>query len=188
MKVVTVTGYKPYELGIFQDSHPAVHFIKKALKKQIVQLVEGGLEWILISGQPGVELWCAEVVFELQEQYPVLQLGVITAILNHHERWKDEQKESYEMILAQADYVDTLSKRPYEGPWQFRNLNEWLIDKSDALLVIYDEEKQGTPQYLLNVARRAQEHEQYEIIMITPFDIQMIAEDEQMSNPDYWTQ
>ena len=31
-----------------------------------------GLEWVIISGQLGTELWSAEVVFEIQEEYTQL--------------------------------------------------------------------------------------------------------------------
>lgn len=54
-------------------------YIKRAIKKQLLSLLDEGLEWVLISGQLGTELWAAEVVYELQEEgFEHLQLGVIT--------------------------------------------------------------------------------------------------------------
>lgn len=64
MKVIAVTGYKPFELGIFKNDHPGVECIKKALRRKLTAFVEGGLEWVIISGQLGVELWTAEVVLK----------------------------------------------------------------------------------------------------------------------------
>ena len=88
---------------------PAVAYIKKAIKNQLISLLEEGLEWVIISGQLGTELWAAEVVFELQlEDYPELQLGVITPFLNQEETWKEQNKEWYESILAQADFIDSV--------------------------------------------------------------------------------
>lgn len=40
------------------------------IKKKLIDLIEDGLEWVLISGQLGVELWAAEVVIDLKNQYP----------------------------------------------------------------------------------------------------------------------
>ncbi len=78
MKVVAVTGYKPFELGIFKKDHPGVDCIKKAPHRKLTAFVEDGLEWVIISGQLGVELWVAEVVFEIQVEYPDLKLAVFT--------------------------------------------------------------------------------------------------------------
>ena len=52
--------------------------IKKALHRKLTNFVEDGLEWVIISGQLGVELWVAEVVFEMQVEYPDLKLAVFT--------------------------------------------------------------------------------------------------------------
>ena len=64
MKVIAVTGYKPFELGIFKNDRPGVECIKKALHRKLTNFVEDGLEWVIISGQLGVELWVAEVVLK----------------------------------------------------------------------------------------------------------------------------
>lgn len=51
MKVLAVTGYKPFELGIFKHDDKALFYIKKALENRMIALLEEGLEWVLISGQ-----------------------------------------------------------------------------------------------------------------------------------------
>ncbi|MEC3078540.1 SLOG family protein, partial [Bacillus tropicus] len=48
MKVIAVTGYKPFELGIFKNDHPGVECIKKALHRKLTNFVEDGLEWVII--------------------------------------------------------------------------------------------------------------------------------------------
>jgi len=142
-KVVHVTGYKAYELGIFDSKHEGIPYIKKAIKNHLLTLLDEDLEWVIITGQPGVELWAAEVVLELQEEYPNLKLGVLLPYLNQEEKWKEPVVEQYEEVLMQADFVEAISKKPYEGPWQLRLKNQFLISKSDAMLILYDEEKDG---------------------------------------------
>lgn len=183
---MTVTGYKPQEIGIFQDDHPGIGYIKKALKKSILSKAEEGLEWVLISGQPGVELWAAEVIFEIQEQIPDLKLAVIPPFLNQEERWKDALKEEYQMIIASADFFDVLTKKNYENPGQFKLKNKFFIDKSDGLLIFYNEDQPGVSKYLLDAAKEESKKSGYYIEYITPFDIEMIIEEEQMNDPDYW--
>lgn len=180
-KVAIISGYKPYEIGIFKNDDPAVQFIKLAIKNQLISLLEEGLEWVIISGQLGTELWGAEVVFDLQlDGYHDLQLAVITPFLNQEESWNEGNKEWYESILAQADFIDSVSRKPYEKPWQFRLKNQFLIEKSDVLLLFYDTEKEGSPKYLYEEAKRVQEKKNYQIRYINFDDLQVLVEEEQM--------
>ncbi|UII54586.1 DUF1273 domain-containing protein [Cytobacillus spongiae] len=180
-KTIVVSGYKPYEIGVFDQKNPGIHYIKQALKKQFIQLLDEGLEWVIISGQLGVELWAAEVVFDLQlEGYESLQLAVITPFLNQEEKWKDVHKEWYESVLAGADYIDSITKKPYENPNQFRLKNQFFVEKSDGLLLLFDPEKDGSPKYLYETAKRYQEHISYDIRLITFYDLQLIVEEEQL--------
>lgn len=182
MKVVAVTGYKPFEIGIFSNDHPGVEYIKKAIHKRLLAFVEEGVEWVIISGQLGVELWAAEVVFDLQMEYPDLKLGVFTPFLEQEENWNETNKEYYEFILSQADHVDSITKRKYESPEQFRLKTQFFIEKSDVLLALYDEEKPGSPKYMAEAAKKKAELENYHRSFILFSDLQDIIEEEQWQN------
>lgn len=185
INVLAISGYKPFELGIFKKDHPSAAFIKAAIKKALLPKVEEGLEWVLISGQLGVELWAAETVFELQVDYPELKLAVITPFLNQEASWNEHNKEWYESVLMQADFVDSVTKKGYEKPWQFRLKNQFFLDKSDGLLLLYDQEKEGSPKYLYELAVKYQEGHDYLIELITFYDLQMIVEEEQLKQTEY---
>ena len=94
VKIATISGYKPYELGIFKQDHPAIPYIKRAIKEQLIVLLDEGLKWVIISGQLGTELWAAEVVYELreQEEYNHLQLAVITPFLEQESKWNEQNQ------------------------------------------------------------------------------------------------
>jgi uncharacterized phage-like protein YoqJ len=179
-KVACLTGYKSFELGIFKQDDKAIYYIKQALKKELLSLLDEDLEWVTISGQLGVELWGAEVVFELQEEYPDLKLAVLTPFLNQEENWNENNKEYYEMILAQADFVDSVSKEPYKSPQQFKNRNHLFLNKSQYLVILYDEEKEGSPKYFYQDARKYQDHNpHFQIRGISFNDLQWVVEEEQ---------
>ncbi|MBM6619295.1 SLOG family protein [Bacillus suaedaesalsae] len=182
MKVLAITGYKSFELGIFQQDHLGITYIKKAIRKRLVPLIEEGLEWIIISGQMGTELWAAEEVFELQLQYPHIQLAVLTPYLEQQSKWNDNNKEMYELILEQADFVDSITKRPYENPVQLKLKNQYIVQKSDALLVFYDQEKEGSPLFMVQEAQKKIEQGNYDIIYINSYDIEDIVNEEQFNN------
>lgn len=179
MKVAVISGYKPFEIGIFKKDDQAVHYIKRAIRKQLEEMLDKGLEWVLISGQLGTELWAAELVYEMQlEQYPHLKLGVITAFIDQEEGWKDENKEWYEEILMQADFVDSVSKKKYENPNQLRVKNAFLIQKSDAMILFYDNEKTGSPKYLYELVKQYQSNNEYEMRLINFSDLQELVEED----------
>ncbi|WNB93958.1 DUF1273 domain-containing protein [Bacillus sp. NEB1478] len=180
MHTLLVSGYKAHELGIFSESHEGVYYIKKALQQRIRTLIDEGLEWVIISGQPGVELWAAEVVFDLQAEFPDLKLAVLTPFLDQETRWKENVQEKYQEILLNADFVDSVSRKPYENPQQLRVKNQFLVQKSDAILLLYDEEKDGSPKYYLQAAMSKQEmDDSYKIYFITPYDLDIIVQEEQ---------
>jgi uncharacterized phage-like protein YoqJ len=185
IKVLAISGYKPFELGIFKNDHPAVLFIKAALKKELFPMMEAGLEWVLISGQLGVELWAAEVVFELKSEFPDVKLAVITPFLDQEASWSETNSEWYKSILAQADFIDSVTKKGYEKPWQFRLKNQFFIEKSDALLLLYDQEKEGSPKYIYEMAVQYQNKHSYPIQLVTFYDLQVIVEEEELKRLDF---
>lgn len=177
MKILVVSGYKSSELGIFDEKNEGIQYVKKAIKKQLINYIEFGLEWILISGQLGVEIWTAEIVFELQFEYPNLKLGVFTPYLSQEENWNELNKEKYKKIIELATHVDSVTRKKYEAPYQLSLKNQFLVNKSDGILLVYDEEKEGTPKYILNEARKKKENHDYKIDFIQFQDLQDIVEE-----------
>ncbi|MFZ3590937.1 DUF1273 domain-containing protein [Bacillus sp. DJP31] len=186
MKVLAITGYKAFELGIFKQDHKGITYIKKAIKKRLVPMIEDGLEWVIISGQLGTELWAAEVIFELQLDYSELRLAVLTPHLDQEAKWNDTNKEQYEFILSQADFVESITKRPYDNPRQLKVKNQYIVKKSDALMAFYDDEKKGSPFFMVQEAQKKIEHGNYHIFYITPYDIEDIINEEEYNESSNW--
>ncbi|RZI02227.1 SLOG family protein, partial [Staphylococcus condimenti] len=57
VKTAYITGYKSYELNIFKENAQEIKYLKAFIKNKIKSLVEEGLEWVLIQGQLGTEMW-----------------------------------------------------------------------------------------------------------------------------------
>ncbi|BBH22224.1 UPF0398 protein [Paenibacillus baekrokdamisoli] len=184
MKRILITGYKATELGIYSMKHPGIDMIKKAIRKQLIPWIEEGLSWVIVSGQWGVELWAAEVAIELKASYPDLRLAVITPFLEQEEKWNDQKKEIYNGILTNADYVNSVTKKKYDGPWQFKEKDRFLLQNSDGLLLMYDEEQDGSPKYIKELALKHALVVDYPIFTITGEDLQHLAEDEQFNQFD----
>jgi uncharacterized phage-like protein YoqJ len=134
---------------------------------------------VIVSGQLGVELWAAEIVLELKLEFPELQLAVITPFLEQEKNWNEQKQEHYHSVLEAADFVSSVTKREYEGPWQFKARNQFLLDHTDGMLIIYDEENPGTPKFIMEEAAARVENEGYELMTITSHDLQVVVEEEQ---------
>lgn len=188
LKRILITGYKASELGIFSLKHPGISIIKKAIQKRLTPLIEEGLEWVVVSGGWGVELWAAEAVLDLRAStYPELKLAVITPFLEQEEKWSDDKKNSYTSVITRANYVNSITKTKYEGPWQFKERDKFLLRNSDGILLVYDEDTEGSPKFMkLQAAQIAAQHD-YPIITINAGDLQNVAEDEQhVEHGDQW--
>lgn len=181
MKTIYITGYRAYELGIFNDTHPGIAIIKKALYNQLYTLCDDGLEWVVISGQYGVELWAAETVFELKESFPSLKLSIITPFLEQEKNWNEQKRAKYAEIVRQADFVTSTIKRPYEAPWQFIEKDKFIINNTDGMLLVYDEDQVGSPQYVLRLVEQIIDEQPYELLRITAYDLQLVMEEIQQS-------
>lgn len=178
MKSLYITGYRPHELGIFNDKHPGVAIIKTALKNQLRLFLDDGLEWVIISGQQGVETWAAQVVLDLKEEYPELKYSIIMPFLEQEKNWNEHKQATYMHIVSNADFTTSVTKRPYEAPWQFIEKDKFIIDNTDATLLVYDEENEGSPKYVHRLVQKYQDiHEDYELFIINAYDLQMVAED-----------
>ncbi|WP_339229017.1 DUF1273 domain-containing protein [Oceanobacillus sp. FSL K6-2867] len=183
MKILTVTGYKPMELNIFKENDPRITFIKAAIEKRLIGFIEEGLEWVLISGQMGVELWTADVVLDLKEMYDI-NIGVFPPFENQDNRWPDPIKEKYQELIMIADFYKPIYLGDYKGPYQFKAKNMWFVDKSDGCLLLMDEEYPGSNRFFYEAAKNA--NKDYQVFTITPADLDDAVEEMRMSDPNYW--
>lgn len=180
MKRLVVSGCKPMEINIFNEADERIEYIKSALKKRIIGFIEEGLEWVIISGQMGVEIWTAEVVLDLKEEYDI-KIGMFPPFENQHRRWPEPLQEKYENLTFTVDFHQPIYKGDYKGPYQFKAKDKWLIEKTDGSLLLMDEEYPGSTGYFYEAAKEA---ENYPIYFITPFDLQEIVEEIQMTDPE----
>ncbi len=142
-----VTGYKSFELNIFKYDAPEVYYLKAFIRHKLLQYIDEGLEWVLIQGQLGIELWTAEVVIDLRVEYPDLKLGIITPFYGHTSKWNEQNQMKYNKIAQETDFMESVHHTEYEGPYQFKQTDQFILDHTDMTILIYDEEQEGSPKF-----------------------------------------
>ncbi|MBC8079069.1 MAG: DUF1273 domain-containing protein [Gorillibacterium sp.] len=185
MKNILVTGYRAHELGIYNEKHKGIEYIRKAIAARLLPLVDDGLEWVITPGQYGVDLWACEAAFELKKQYPHLKVSILSAYSNPEEKWKEDKQNYYRQIKDRVDYYGSVSKEPYNGVWQLRARDDLLFKKTDGILLFYDEEAgEASPKFYKERALKLQQQKGYQILMIHPEDVQSIADEEHLGAYD----
>lgn len=172
IKRLYISGYQGFEMGIFNQKDPWVTVIKHALKRELKNYLENGLEWVMTGGTLGCEIWAGQVALELKEEYPELKLALIFPFEEFGSKWNENNQLLLTELKTKADFVDSVSHHPYQNPVQFRNHTEFLLNHTEGSLLIYDPEFPGKTKYLLASIERFQEKNPYELQMISMDDLE----------------
>lgn len=172
MKRIYLTGYRSFELGVFQENDPKIKVIKEVLKNRLIEYVETGLEWVLFGGNLGAELWASQVVQELQKDYAELHYSVIFPFEEFGSNWNETNQQSLSIMKNSADYVNATSHAPYQNPSQLKNHTQFMLTHTEGCLLLYDQEFEGKTQYFFRDALKFQESNEYAIDFITMDDLQ----------------
>ena len=170
MKSILVSGYRSYELNIYNQTDPKYLYLKEFIKDRLIRYIENGTEWFVITGQMGIELWAGEVVLELKEEYPEVNLAVLLPFTGFGENWNETNKTMFEQVITQADYVNYTSNKAYESPAQLKGNQVFSVRNTDGAFIIYDtmvgESADGKPKYLYELILQYQENVPYEMNVV----------------------
>jgi uncharacterized phage-like protein YoqJ len=184
-----VSGYRSYELNIFDQTDPKYLYLKEFIKSQLKQYIENGVEWFIITGQLGIELWTGEIVLELQEEYPEIHLAVILPFTSFGENWNETNQALLERVIHQADYVNYSSNKDYESPKQLNANQVFTIRNTDGAFLIYDtmmeESANGSPKYVYDLIEKYQEKSTYELNLVGFEEIEFFIHEYNMFNEGF---
>ena len=179
MNRIWVTGYRSFELNVFNDQDPKIKVIKYALKNYLIDKFENEeIDWIITGANLGVEQWCAEVMTELREEYSV-RFSVLIPYTNFADRWNENNQAKFLNIKNEADFFASTSNSPYSSPMQLKNYQNFIMDHTDQALMIYDPEHPGKPKYDYQLIKNKQEVKDYPLDLIDFYDLQDSAEEYQ---------
>ncbi|MFC3418219.1 SLOG family protein [Salinicoccus hispanicus] len=164
-----ITGYRPYELGIFKDAQPEVDVLKDFMREKVRAYAETGTEWFIIQGYTGIEFYAAEALIALRDEYG-FKFCVLKPFHKFDDRYKEEDQAKLQRILDESDFHRFIYDREYESPKMFRIISQFLIEHSDQALVVYDEEVPSKTRFIYD--------QMLEFQMDNPYNIERIQFDE----------
>ena len=139
---VAFTGYRPDKLPFFGEDDPLFADLLSRIREQIIKLIKDGAQNFISGMALGCDTYCAEIVLELQKQYPNITLTAAIPCADQASRWSKAQQEHYYELLEKCNDRTVLAEHYFKGCMQKRN--RYLVDNCDVLLAVYDGKSGGT--------------------------------------------
>lgn len=132
------TGHRPQSLRRSEDD------IRVDLENSILAAVREGCRTFISGMACGVDIWAAEIVVRMKEQFPDLHLHLIAAIpyAGFDERWPEDWRERYRALLGLAEYVKVVE--PFCSRAAYQKRNEWMVNHSARVIAVYNGQSGGT--------------------------------------------
>lgn len=167
LKICALTGHRPKGFPWNyrdKDCKEQKEYLN-TLEDTIIELIEkDGFNYFISGGAIGADQDFAEIVIMLKKRYPHIQLEIAVPCPNQDIKWNSSDKERYKQILNNADFVNILATS--YSPICMQKRNEYMVDKSDFVIVIWNGEPTGGTYNTLNYLQRV--NKPYIIINLTP--------------------
>ena len=168
MKRLWTTGYRAYELGVFDEKNPKVAVIKDVLQKQLRYQLDSTSE----------ERWSIESALTIKVDYPQLKIALMEPYADFAARWNENNQARLAAIKAQVDFAGQVSEKKYESPEQLRAYQNFMLHYTDGALLIYDPENEGKTVWDWRAINRYREQNaDYSMRMIDFDELQEAAEE-----------
>ena len=147
------TGHRPHKLlWKYNEADSRCVALKAVLMEQITKLAEAGITDFYSGGADGTDCWAALIVLKLREKNSALKLRLILPHEGQADRWSGSAQKRYHSISDQADSVDYVSRKYYDGCMLDRNRR--LVDAAGLLLAVYNGERRGGTAATVRYARK----------------------------------
>ena len=144
MKICCLTGHRPKGFPWDYADKDCIDHKRylTLLREKVVGLISEGYSHFISGGALGADSDFAEIVIDLrQSAYPDITLEIAVPCPNQDLKWHAEDKRRYKKICKAADSVNVISKKYTNFCMQKRN--EYMVDHSDFVIVVWNGEKQG---------------------------------------------
>ena len=179
MERIWLTGYRSYELNVFNDTDPKVAIIKETLRQRLKLLLESHTDefWLITGPQMGAEQWGIEVAAELKADYSQLKIAMMMPFAEFGKQWNEQNQLNLANAKAKTDFCRSVSNLPYQSPQQLKNYQQFMLTHTDRALLIYDDEHPGKTKYDYQAIRNFQSDNDYDLQVIDFAELQEMAEE-----------
>lgn len=91
--------------------------------------------------------------------------------------WKEDKQLTFNVLRTKVDFSANTSSEPYKAPQQLKNWQQFMLEHTDQMMLIYDPEFEGKTKYDYNMAKKYQKKQNYPIITVDMDQLQTSAND-----------
>lgn len=150
------TGHRPNSFSFgYNESSPDFLELKNRIRNTIIQVCNAGCRTFYCGMAEGVDLWCGELVLEMQNQFePPLEICAVVPFLSQPKTMTEKNQLRYRRIMEAASQRYLVSREYSKLCFQKRN--RFMVDSSDVIIAVYDESKSrsGTGQTIRYAKQR----------------------------------
>lgn len=147
------TGHRPHKFPWkSNESDPRCTALKAVLAEQVGSLIAAGVTDFYSGMADGSDVWLSKIVLDLRKDNPALALHCFLPCEGQADKWSAPAQERYRLILEQADSVDYVSHKYYDGCMIDRNHR--LVEAAYYLLAVYNGEQRGGTAATIRYARK----------------------------------
>lgn len=133
-----ITGYNSAELPYGEDlTHPDCKAMRERLKQAITEQLEKGVYQFYIGMDCGVELWSAEMLLNMEGDYPHIKIFPVISSEEMTHSWSDESHELYwDVVMPNCEDEFRVSNHHTEDCITSRNVH--LTNWCNMVIAVYD--------------------------------------------------
>ena len=140
---VAFTGYRPEKMPFSEHCDDARYLRFRAAEARIIRmLTERGYIHFITGLARGFDMWTAEDVLTLREEFPAITLTCAIPFPGQADEWPEADRVRYRAILDRATEEILLSETYSKGCFFTRN--RYMVDHADVVICAYDGRRGGT--------------------------------------------
>jgi uncharacterized phage-like protein YoqJ len=138
------TGHRPNKLYGYDPKSEGNQKLLWKLRDVIIEHIEVHNIDTFITGMAlGIDMWAARIVLKLKETYPHIKLIAAVPCKNQHNKWNEQSKKEWQILINKCDSVHYVSNEEYTA-WCMNKRNEWMVHNSNYVIAVWDGTKGGT--------------------------------------------
>lgn len=147
------TGHRPAKLPWgFDEGDPRCAALKKAILREVEGLYRRGWRHFICGMALGCDLYFAEAVLALRARCPAVTLEAAIPFPGQADRWPEGSRARWQRTVSACD-LESVVQNHYDRGCMLRR-DRYMVDRSSAVLAVFDDTPGGT-KYTLDHAARA---------------------------------
>jgi len=132
-----IIGHSPMRFAWgYDEEDNTCGILKDVLMQHIQRLRVSGIRDFMVACDPGIGLWCAEIIIALRDQDTDLRLYCHTPCEEQSTKWAPYLRERYFNILGKCTYMT--AEHTKKAPSAQADAYRTIIRQSDMVLAVYD--------------------------------------------------